>query len=170
MSSTTTALRALHDVGLAAWFGGGLMGAVGVNSTARRAGDLSERHELSTHPWERWAPVNAAAIGAHLVGATGLLLTDRGTLAHQRSARTAAVVKAGLTGAAVALSVLAERRANLVERQAERSGEGPDDPSNLSPGDFAHAQDELRVMRWAVTGLTGGVLLMSSAQARRSTQ
>ena len=170
MSSTTTALRALHDVGLAAWFGGGLMGAVGVNSTARRAGDLSERHELSTHPWERWAPVNAVAVGAHLVGATGLLLTDRGTLAHQRGARTTALVKGGLTGAALTLTVLAERRSDRVERQSERSGEGPDDPDNLSPGDFAHAQDELRVLRWAVTGLTGGVLVLSAVQARISTQ
>jgi hypothetical protein len=170
LSISTSALRALHDVGLAAWFGGGLMGAVGVNSTARRADNLSERHELSAHPWERWAPVNAAAVGAHLVGATGLLLTDRDTLAHRPGARRTALVKGGLTGAALALTVLAERRAALVERQAAQSGAGPDEPGNLSPGDFAHAQDELRVLRWSVTGLTGVVLVLGSVQARRSTQ
>jgi hypothetical protein len=170
LSLTTTSLRALHDVGLAAWFGGGLMGAVGVNSTARRADNLSDRHQLSAHPWERWAPVNAAAVGAHLVGTAGLFLADRETLAREAGARRSAMVKGGLTAAAVALTVLAERRADLVERQSERSGQGPDEPGNLSPGDFAHAQDELRVLRWAVTGLTGGVLVLGAVQARRSTQ
>ena len=33
MSSRTTIARSLHDVGAAAWFGGSLMGAVGVNGT-----------------------------------------------------------------------------------------------------------------------------------------
>jgi hypothetical protein len=141
-----------------------------VNSTARRAENLSERHLLSTHPWELWAPVNTAAIGAHLVGATGLLLIDRDTLAHQPRARTTALVKGGLTAAAVTLTVLADKRSEQVDRQAEKSGEGPDEPGNLSPGDFAHVQDELRVMRWAVAGLTGGILTLGAVQARRSTQ
>ncbi len=41
MSSTrNTVIRSLHDVGLAAWFGGALMGAVGVNgATAASPGN-----------------------------------------------------------------------------------------------------------------------------------
>src|SRR5919107_6424752 len=105
VSLTTTALRGLHDLGLAAWFGGGLMGAVGVNSTARRAENLSERHALAIHPWDRWAPVNTAAIGAHLAGAGGLLVADRGALARRRRAQSTAIAKAGLTAAAVGLTV-----------------------------------------------------------------
>ena len=166
--TNSTYSHALHDLGLAAWFGGGLMGAVGVNSTARRAGNLSERHALALHPWDRWAPVNAVAIGAHLAGAGGLLVADRSALARRRRAQTTAIVKAGLTAAALGLTVLAEHRANVVERQTRESGEGPDEPGNVSPGDFGHAQDQLRILRWSVTALTGGVVLLSAAQARSS--
>ena len=34
MSSRNTLVRSLHDLGAAAWFGGSLMGAVGVNGAA----------------------------------------------------------------------------------------------------------------------------------------
>ena len=170
MSRTSTVLRSLHDVGLAAWFGGGLMGAVSVNSTARRAENLSDRHRLAAAGWERWEPVSSAAIGLHLAGAAGLLLADRGTLRSRRRDRSTAVLKAGLTAAALGLTVLADRRADLVEGQVEEPAEGLDRPGNGSPGDFAHAQDQLRVLRWSVTALTGGVLVLSAAQARRSTQ
>ena len=170
MSRTTTALRSLHDVGLAAWFGGGLMGTIGVNSTARRSEDLSERHRLADHGWAKWAPVNAAAVGAHLVGATGLLLTDHTTLAKDSRARRTAVAKSGLTGAALALTLLAQRKASVVSHHVDDPNQGPEDSGAGSPGQFAHAQDELRVLRWSVTGLTGTVLVLSAVQARRSTQ
>ncbi|MDP9397858.1 MAG: hypothetical protein M3P96_08605, partial [Actinomycetota bacterium] len=59
--------RTLHDVGLAAWFGGSLMGAVGLNGAAARLDDPASRSRASTLGWRRWAPVSAAAVGAHLV-------------------------------------------------------------------------------------------------------
>lgn len=37
MSSRNTVVRSLHDLGAAAWFGGSLMGAVGVNGAAGAA-------------------------------------------------------------------------------------------------------------------------------------
>jgi len=170
MSRTTTTLRTLHDVGLAAWFGGGLMGAIAVNSTARRAEDLSERHRLSSHGWSRWAPVNAAAVGTHLVGATGLLLADRGKLARERADRRTALLKGGLTTGALAVTVLARRRARVITEHLDNPSEGPDQPGTRSPGSFANAQDQLRVLHWAVPALTGGMLVLSAVQARRSTR
>jgi hypothetical protein len=38
MSERNTAVRSLHDLGLAAWFGGSLMGAVGLNGAAEDEG------------------------------------------------------------------------------------------------------------------------------------
>lgn len=38
-NSRNTVLRSLHDLGLAAWFGGNLMGAIGVNGAAAKAKD-----------------------------------------------------------------------------------------------------------------------------------
>ncbi|MEU6943126.1 hypothetical protein ABZ943_42090, partial [Streptomyces rubiginosohelvolus] len=38
MTERTTFLRSAHDLGLAAWFGGALMGAVGLNGAAEEEG------------------------------------------------------------------------------------------------------------------------------------
>jgi hypothetical protein len=169
MSRTTTALRSLHDVGLAAWFGGGLMGAVSVNSTARRAENLSDRHRLASAGWERWSPYSNAAIGLHLAGSAGLALADRRTLRRDGRARSIAVAKTALTGGALWLTVLAERRADLVEAEVTAPEGSPQDPGT-TPGQLGHAQDQLRILRWTVTALTGGVLVLGAVQARRSTQ
>ena len=36
MAQRNTVIRGLHDLGLAAWFGGSLMGAVGLNKAAEQ--------------------------------------------------------------------------------------------------------------------------------------
>jgi len=75
MSQRNTAARMMHDIGLAAWFGGSLMGAVGVNGAANDVADPAERTRVASAGWARWTPYNAAAIGAHLVG--GARMGDR---------------------------------------------------------------------------------------------
>lgn len=86
MSERNTLVRSMHDLGLAAWFGGSLMGAVGLNGAAANASDPRERLSLSADGWGRWAPVNAAAIGSHLLGGIGLIAGNTNRLAHQRGA------------------------------------------------------------------------------------
>ena len=68
MSERNTVLRSMHDIGLAGWFGGSLMGAVGLNGAAARAPNPAERLQIASAGWDRWSPVNLAAIGAHLAG------------------------------------------------------------------------------------------------------
>ncbi len=68
MSRRNTLVRSAHDVGLAAWFGGSLMGAVGLNGAAAQADSSAEVPRLSSVGWARWAPVNAGAIAVHQQG------------------------------------------------------------------------------------------------------
>ena len=75
-----TLSRSLHDLGLAAWFGGTLANAVALNPAAGKAGDDSASGRVANTGWDRWTPVNAAAIGAHLVGAVGQLAGNKGRL------------------------------------------------------------------------------------------
>jgi hypothetical protein len=77
MSSRNTVIRSLHDLGAAAWFGGSLMGAVGVNGAAASVRDPRERARVAAVGWGKWAPVNAVAIGAHLVGGGAILYANR---------------------------------------------------------------------------------------------
>ena len=84
MTERNTLVRSLHDIGLAAWFGGSLMGAVGLNGAAAAAKDTTERSDLASVGWAKWTPWNAAAIGAHLAGAYGLLQANNERVASQR--------------------------------------------------------------------------------------
>jgi len=102
MAADHTVSRSLHDLGLAAWFGGSLMGAVGLNGAAAQVEEPKQRLRVATAGWNRWTPVNLAGIAAHLAGGAVLLGANKGRLASQRGVGRATVVKAALTGAALA--------------------------------------------------------------------
>jgi hypothetical protein len=89
VNSRNTVVRSLHDIGLAAWFGGALMGAIGLNGAANEVKDPTDRITVASAGWARWAPVNAAAIGAHVIGGIGLIVGNRTRLAvHGTPERT----------------------------------------------------------------------------------
>src|SRR5829696_10556663 len=102
MTADNTLSRSLHDLGLAAWFGGSLMGAVGLNGAAAEAEEPKQRLRVANAGWNRWTPVNLAGIAAHLVGGAVLLAGNKGRLATQRRVATATVFKAAVTGLALA--------------------------------------------------------------------
>src|SRR5690349_2289519 len=95
-----TLSRTLHDVGLAAWFGGTLANAVALNPAAGEAGG-SDTGAVANAGWDRWTPVNAAAIAAHLVGSVGQLIGNRGRVAGQEGVATMSGLKTLLTVAAL---------------------------------------------------------------------
>ncbi|MYS09705.1 hypothetical protein GTW71_25480, partial [Streptomyces sp. SID6041] len=103
MSERNTVLRSLHDVGLAAWFGGSLMGAVGLNGAAKDQGDTWQaKARIASSGWARWTPVCAVAIGAHFIGTSGLLGANAARVAAQKGVATSTLAKTVLTGAALA--------------------------------------------------------------------
>jgi hypothetical protein len=68
MAQDNTLARSLRDLGLATWFGGSLMGAVGLNGAAAVVDQPAQRLRVANAGWARWTPVNLAGIAAHLVG------------------------------------------------------------------------------------------------------
>ncbi|MEJ2871006.1 hypothetical protein WCD74_24800 [Actinomycetospora sp. OC33-EN08] len=101
-NSRDTGFRALHDIGLAAWFGGSLFGVAGLNAAAEEADQQRTTARITSVGWAKWAPVNTALIGAHLVGGAGLLVNNRKRAAAQKGATGTTVAKLVLTGAALA--------------------------------------------------------------------
>src|SRR6476620_12368184 len=75
--------RSVHDLTAAAWFGGSLMGAIGLNGAAAQAKDPAERTRLSTAGWMRWAPVQTAAFAAHLAADLAIAWDNKGRIAKQ---------------------------------------------------------------------------------------
>src|SRR3982751_2331216 len=91
-----TLSRSLHDVGLAAWFGGTLANAVALNPASARAGDAPSTGAVANVGWDRWTPVNAAAIGLHLVGSVGQLVGNSGRVSAQEGVASMALAKTAL--------------------------------------------------------------------------
>ena len=77
-STDNTVARTLHDLGLAAWFGGSLMGAAGVNGAAAAVQDPTQRLRVANSGWARWTPLNLAGIAAHLAGGAVLTGASKG--------------------------------------------------------------------------------------------
>ena len=167
MSSRNTVVRSLHDLGAAAWFGGTLMGAVGLNGAAAAVRDPSDRARVASMGWGKWAPVNAAAIGAHLVGGGGVLYANRRRAKHQSGVTANTVAKIVVTGAALGATVVSGL---LGRKTAEGSGhpvEGATDPSPSTPDDVAAAQRQLRYLQWALPVLTGTIVVLGAQQGEQ---
>ena len=163
MTDTNTIARSLHDVGLAAWFGGALMGAVGLNGAAAQAKDPSERARISTLGWGKWSPVNAAAIGAHLVGGAMIVSANRQRIAGQDGVATYTVAKTGVTVAALA----ATAASGYFGRQMGKAGPsfpvaGSTEPTAGTPDEAVKAQKALKPLQWLIPVLTGAILVLSA--------
>jgi hypothetical protein len=91
----TTALRTLRDVGAAAWFGGSLMGASGLNAAADEVGP-ADRDRVASAGWARWTPIFRVAAASHLLGSVGVLASTRSR---------GSVLGLGLTTAALGATV-----------------------------------------------------------------
>lgn len=161
MSERNTLVRTLHDLGLAAWFGGSLMGVVGLNGAAEDAGGNLRTARISSDGWARWTPVNALAIGAHLVGGAGVLLANRQRVAAQRGVTASTVAKTALTGAALAATAYTRVLGKKVELASSSSQEDQQKAEKL-PLEVQQAQRQLRVAQWAVPLLTGGLEVLNA--------
>lgn len=167
MSSRNTVVRSLHDLGAAAWFGGALMGAVGVNGAAAAARDSKDRARLAAVGWAKWAPVNAVAIGAHLIGGAGVLYANRHRAKKQSGVTSNTVAKVLLTGAALGATAYS---GVLGSKTAEGDGHpaaGATEPSASTPDDVATAQQQLRYLQWALPLLTGAIVILGAQQGEQ---
>lgn len=191
MSERHTTLRVLHDVGLAAWFGGSLFGVAGLNTAAAEAGDRRSARRVASIGWAKWTPVNAVAIGTHLVGAVGLLAANRDRVARHPGAARNAAVKTTVTAAALGASAYARLLGKRIEqseihrRSDVRSSTtspvaspgGPESTAAAAdkaagqavgaaaeqlPVDVAQAEQQLQYVQFAVPALTGIALALGS--------
>jgi hypothetical protein len=162
MSEKNTLSRSLHDVGLAAWFGGTLANAVALNRAAGQSGQQSDAGAVANAGWDRWTPVNAAAIGAHLVGSVGQLIGNKERLTTQRGVGTMALVKTGLTVAALAVTGYSRVLGGRISAHQAVPMSDATTPSAATPPEVASAQKQLAVLQWAVPALTGALVVVSS--------
>jgi hypothetical protein len=162
MQNRNTLAHFLHDAGLAAWFGGSLMGAIGVNGAAADVDDPRQRARVANAGWGRWTPFNLVAIGAHLVGGAQLLKANKGRAATQKGVLANTNVKLALTAGALGATAYSRLLGQKVMNAGDVPVAGGTEPLPSTPPEVAKAQKQLKALQWAIPGLTGAVLASSS--------
>ena len=157
-----TLSRSMHDVGLAAWFGGTLANAVALNPASAEADTANGTGRVANTGWNNWAPVNAAAIGAHLAGSVGEIVGNRSRLVAQRGVGTMALAKTGLTVAALAVTGYSRLLGRKVAEDTSVPALAATEPAASTPDDVAKAQRQLTALQWAIPALTGALIIVSS--------
>ena len=167
-SNRNTIIRSVHDLGAAAWFGGSLMGAVGVNGVSQDVKDPAERAAIASGGWARWAPVSAAAIGAHVIGSVGIFLANRDRVRDQRGAAANSVIKSVLTVAAIGTTVYSGiLGAKIATEGGSAPVEGGTVPSAGTPDKVARRQQQQRILQWVTPALTGGIVILGAQQGEQ---
>lgn len=172
MPRRNTALRAVNQLSLGAWFGGSLMGAVAL---PRAAAHSDQPLEAEGAGWAAWQPVQTAAIVAQLASGAGLTVVNRERVVGQSGVAGASVVRTALTGAALVATVVAARSGRTAEQAVEEAaGDGAapqpgggDEAGNGSGGDpkgqrSGSALAVTRAAQWAVPLLTGAMLVLDA--------
>ncbi|WP_165063165.1 hypothetical protein [Marisediminicola senii] len=167
MSERNTVIRSLHDLGLAAWFGGTLMGAVGLNGATAKAKNPQERLELSSLGWAKWTPVQGAALVAHAIGGAGLIFANKGRVLAQPDTRTNTIVKLVLTGVAIGTTVYSGIQGVKIADRANEGGTGVTEPGAGASESLASAQKQQKVLQWLNPALTGILIVLAAQQGEQ---
>lgn len=167
MSERNTFSRSLHDVGLAAWFGGSLMGVIGLNGGASAAKSATERLRLSSVGWKKWQPWQNLAILAHLIGGVGITVGNTGRLAVQPEGRQNTYVKLGLLALSLVATFAAATIGRGIGKRSEEGAEGVTEPDETTSPELASRQRAQRVVQWIVPVLTGTMIVLASQQGEQ---
>jgi hypothetical protein len=154
--------RAVHDLTAAAWFGGSLMGAVGLNGAAAEAKDPAERTRLSSAGWMKWAPLQTAAFASHLVADLAIAWENKERIAKQDGVARDTVVKTAVTVAGAAVTLYAGILGKKVDQLADQGGEGATEPRAGASDELKAAQQQLKMLQWAIPGFAAAVIILGA--------
>jgi hypothetical protein len=154
--------RSVHDLTAAAWFGGSLMGAVGVNGAAAAARDPRERTRLSSAGWMKWAPVQTGAFASHIVAGLPLMWENKGRMAKQEGVTRLSVIKTVVTLAGAAVTLYAGMLGKKVEKLSEEGAQGATEPADSASPELKSAQKQLKVLQWTIPVFAGTVIVLGA--------
>jgi len=167
MSTRNTLVRSLHDLGAAAWFGGSLMGALGVNGAAAQVRDPTDRARVAAAGWAKWTPANAVAIGAHLVGGAGLLVANSDRAKNQSGVTANTVAKMVITGVALATTAYSGVLGGKVAQGDGQPVAGTTESLADTTSEVAAAQKQLKVLQWVTPVLTAAIVVLGTHQGEQ---
>lgn len=170
MSTGHAKARILHEVGGAVWLGGSLMGAVGLNGASQAVSLPTDRIPVANSGWARWSPVNAAAIGAHLLGGLVILVANRDRAAVEKDVKINTIAKFALTIAAVGTTAYSGVLGAKLGKDGHVPADGGVIPSTETPPDVAKTQQQLRALQWATPAMMAVVMGLNAQQGEQQQQ
>ncbi|MDQ1624214.1 MAG: hypothetical protein QOH19_2632 [Actinomycetota bacterium] len=154
--------RSIHDLTAAAWFGGSLMGAVGLNGAAAEAKDPAERARLSSLGWKKWAPLQAAAFALHIPAGLAIMWENKGRMAKQEDVTRLTVYKGIVTLVGAAVTLYAGMQGAKVEKLASEGAEGATEPRPGASDELRAAQQQLKILQWTIPAFAGTVIVLGA--------
>ncbi|MBG0741089.1 hypothetical protein IV500_17080 [Paeniglutamicibacter antarcticus] len=154
--------RSIHDLSAAAWFGGSLMGAVGLNGAAAGAKDPAERTRLSSLGWGKWAPVQTGAFAAHALAGLAVIAGNKGRITGQAGATGLTVIKTAVTFLGAGVTLYAGILGKKVNELSGAGAEGATEPRAGAPEELKKAQNQLRILQWTVPAFAGAVIALGA--------
>ncbi|HET9348615.1 MAG TPA: hypothetical protein VFO13_05710 [Arthrobacter sp.] len=154
--------RSIHDLTAGAWFGGSLMGAIGLNGATAEAKDPAERTRLSSLGWKKWAPVQTAAFGAHILSGLAIMWENKGRMAKQDGVTRLSVIKTVVTLAGAGVTLYAGLQGAKVDKLASEGAKGATEPKPGASEELRSAQQQLKVLQWAIPVFAGTVIVLGA--------
>lgn len=154
--------RSIHDLTAAAWFGGSLMGAIGLNGAAAEAKDPAERTRLSSLGWQKWAPFQTAAFGTHILAGLAIMYENKERMAKQEGVTRLTVVKTAVTLVGAAVTLYSGLQGGKVMKLAGEGAEGATEPGAGASEELRSAQQQLKILQWAIPVFAGWVIILGA--------
>jgi hypothetical protein len=154
--------RSIHDLTAAAWFGGSLMGAVGLNGATAEAKDPAERTRLSSLGWMKWGPIQTAAFGTHLLADLFIALENKERIATQHGVARLTIYKSIVTVLGAGVTLYAAAMGKKVDRLAGEGAAGATEPKPGASDELTAAQKQLKYLQWAIPFFAGWVIILGA--------
>ncbi|KNH22039.1 hypothetical protein ACU18_01905 [Arthrobacter sp. ZBG10] len=154
--------RSVHDLTAAAWFGGSLMGAIGLNGAAAEARDPAERTRLSSAGWMKWAPVQTAAFATHLAADVAIAWENKGRIAKQDGVARDTAIKTAVTVLGAAATLYSGLLGRKVQQLAGEGAEGATEPKPGASDELKAAQQQLKVLQWTIPAFAAAVIVLGA--------
>jgi hypothetical protein len=136
-----TVLRAIHDVGLAVWWGGSFMGTLAMNPAVEVLDDPEERAKMVDEGWALFQPWAAGGLLAAII--SHIMMRRRPPKRPSARYKSVARVKDVLYGVAVASSVASMALGEYVVHQEPEYSPIEQDDEDEDFGDDSAAQKSL---------------------------
>ncbi|MEO6575299.1 MAG: hypothetical protein ABIP89_15745 [Polyangiaceae bacterium] len=169
MTKFSTTAWVLHDLGLAAGFGGNLFGQLAMNPAVKVIESKRERGKVTHAAWDRYKIVNGVALaamaGSWLIGRTFLTGKEVG-----RDARATTRIKDLLVGGATVAGVGALITGTMLDRASGGAPviESGSEPAAETPSRVARLQAMVNAFGAARVLLEAGIVATTAILAMQS--